>query len=84
MFILGSCKALNLGYSGCCIKPPSATCATIYGYCDQLCHSNNDCCSDIDDIGCYPVPFSSPIVTSTPTAILSKIKSEVYTMLKGL
>ena len=74
MFILGSCKALNLGYFGCCIRPPSATCATIDCHCDQHCYSNNDCCSDIDDIGCYPVPSSSLTHTSTPTAMLGKTK----------
>ena len=57
------------------------SCISLDCHCDQTCHSNNDCCSDIDDIGCYPVPSSSPIVT--PTAILGKTKSEVHLMLKG-
>ena len=74
MSILGSCKSLNLQYSGCCSAPPSQTCSHMNCHCDQACHSNNDCCSDIDDIGCYPVPSSSLTHTSTPTAMLGKTK----------
>ena len=54
MFILGSCKALNLSDFGCCLTTSSHTCKNEDCYCDFLCHSNNDCCSDITDIGCYP------------------------------
>ena len=53
MSILGSCKVLTLGYSGCCSIPPSRTCKNIDCFCDQQCYSNNDCCSDIADIGCH-------------------------------
>ena len=55
MFILGSCKALNLQYSGCCMTSRTQTCINIDCFCDQHCHSNNDCCNDIDDIGCHPL-----------------------------
>ena len=54
MFILDLCKALNLRYSGCCLSPPSPDCKIGDCYCDYTCYSNNDCCSDITDIGCYP------------------------------
>ena len=54
MFILGSCKALNLTYSGCCLTLLSPNCKNEDCYCDSLCHSNKDCCSDITDIGCNP------------------------------
>ena len=75
MLILGSCLVLNLSYSGCCdffLTPP---CSNNKCYCDQLCHTLNDCCSDIADIGCHPASYSTPIVT---TAILGKTKSETH------
>ena len=53
MFIVGSCKALNLTYSGCCLSPPSPNCRNGDCFCDYGCHSTNDCCSDIADIGCH-------------------------------
>ena len=74
MSILGSCKSLNLQYSGCCSAPPSQTCSHMNCHCDQFCHSNNDCCSDIADIGCYPVSPPSPIFISTSTDTLGKTK----------
>ena len=81
MFILGSCKALNLKYSGCCVAMRTQSCINIDCHCDQHCYSNNDCCSDIDDIGCYPVSSSSPIVSPTPTDnTLGKTKSKEHTM----
>ena len=52
MSILGSCKALNLSYSGCCLSPPSTSCKNEDCYCDFKCYSNKDCCSEITDIGC--------------------------------
>ena len=66
MLILGSCLALNLSYSGCCIMFLSPPCSNNGCYCDQNCHNLNDCCSDIADIGCHPA-FSAPIVSPTPT-----------------
>ena len=54
MFILGSCKALNLEYSGCCLTALSPSCKNEVCYCDFQCHANEDCCSDIADIGCIP------------------------------
>ena len=55
MFILGSCKALNLRYPGCCMTFLSQICTNKDCHCDQQCHSYNDCCSDIADIGCHPI-----------------------------
>ena len=52
MFILGSCKALNLSYSGCCLTALSPNCKNKDCYCDFMCYSNKDCCSDIADIDC--------------------------------
>ena len=54
MFILGSCKSLNLREPGCCVTSRTKSCISIDCYCDFTCYSNNDCCSDITDIGCYP------------------------------
>ena len=65
MLILGSCLALNLSYSGCCVMYMSPPCRNNGCYCDQNCHTWNDCCNDIADIGCYPASFTSLIVTST-------------------
>ena len=74
MLILGSCLALNLNYSGCCLFTESPPCGyTDECYCDVDCHKFNDCCSDIADIGCHP---SSSIVTPTPTGTLGKMKIE--------
>ena len=72
MLILGSCLALNLTYSGCCVMSLSAPCNNNGCYCDQSCHITNDCCSDIADIGCHPASSSSPIVAPTPTDKLGK------------
>ena len=48
-------------------------------YCDNSCHTWNDCCDDIADIGCYhPAYSSSPIVSTTPTETLSKTKSKAH------
>ena len=74
MFILGSCKSLNLKESGCCVMSRTQSCISLDCHCDQTCHSNKDCCSDIDDIGCYPVPSPSTIFVSTPTDTLGKTK----------
>ena len=74
MFILGSCKALNLRDSGCCVTTQTQNCISIDCHCDQNCHSNNDCCNDIDDIGCYPVPYPSLMFISTSTDTLGKTK----------
>ena len=67
MLVLGSCLALNLNYSGCCVRSILQPCYNNECYCDQSCHIWNDCCSDIADIGCHPVASSSPIVSPTPT-----------------
>ena len=76
MLVLGSCLALNLSYSGCCVTSPSQPCIDNGCFCDHSCHYWNDCCSDIADIGCHSASTSSSIVSHTPTDILGKIKSE--------
>ena len=76
MLNLGSCLALNLNYSGCCVFFLTPPCKNNECYCDKNCHKLNDCCSDIADIGCHPAPSSSP----TPTNILGKTKSEAHTI----
>ena len=76
MLILGSCLALNLSYSGCCVFFLSTPCSNNGCYCDQYCHKWNDCCSDIYDIGCHPAASSSPIVLPTPTDILHVTSSK--------
>ena len=74
IFIVGSCLALNLTYSGCYVISP---CSNNGCYCDQDCHSIGDCCSDVGSIGCYPVgnttsssSSSSSIPTPSPTTSL--------------
>ena len=63
--MLGSCLALNVSYSGCCLWALSPTCINEGCYCDHMCHSLGDCCSDIADIGCHFVISSSPIPSNT-------------------
>ena len=62
-YFLGSCLALNLNYSGCCDFFLSPPCSNNGCYCDQACYNANDCCSDIDDIGCHPASSSSLTVS---------------------
>ena len=77
MLILGSCLALNLSYSGCCRRSLSQDCSNNGCYCDQSCHSLNDCCNDVVDIGCHPASSSSPTTSPTLTDTLGKkTKSE--------
>ena len=64
MFILGSCVALNLGYSGCCKLSLTHKCSHKGCYCDDHCHKLNDCCSDIADIGCHGKVSFSPTTSS--------------------
>ena len=71
MLILGSCLALNLSYSGCCVLSLSPPCSNNGCYCDQNCYIWNDCCNDIADIGCHPTS-SSPTVSHTPSDIFGK------------
>ena len=56
MFILGSCLALNLCYTGCCDWSMSPKCFIKDCSCDKYCYKWNDCCSDIANISCYPRP----------------------------
>ena len=46
---VGSCVSLNL--NGCCTRAP---CSNLGCFCDQGCFAMNDCCGDINDIGCFP------------------------------
>ena len=66
MLILGSCLALNLSYSGCCIFFLSPPCSNNGCFCDQDCYNAKDCCSDIADIGCHPTSSYS-LVASLPS-----------------
>ena len=61
--------ALNLTYSGCCVSSLSPTCSINGCWCDQICHVFQDCCSDVNDIGCYSVTSSS--TSSTPTSSIT-------------
>ena len=72
--MLGSCLALALSYSGCCLSQLSSICSNNGCYCDQICHFYGDCCSDIADIGCKSDSDSSSSSTPTPTDTLGKIK----------
>ena len=65
MFILGSCLALNLNYDGSCKFSLSPVCSHKGCYCDEYCYIWNDCCSDIADIGCYPIPTSTGKLSKT-------------------
>ena len=78
MFILGSCKELKLSYSGCCNRRLSSPCSIKGCYCDNVCHIQNDCCHDIEDIGCHPVTSFSPTVSPTSTDTVGKTKLEVH------
>ena len=51
----GGCA--SLGLSGCCTFgscSPDGIC-----FCDAACHSNGDCCSDIEVINCFPSTATS-------------------------
>ena len=76
IIILGSCLATNLRYSVCCILSRTQECISLDCHCDQSCYINNDCCSDISDIGCHPVSSSSFTVSPTSTNTLGKKNSE--------
>ena len=64
---LGSCLALNLSYSGCCVWSPLSPCKSNECYCDQDCHDVGDCCSDIAELGCHPASYYSVVVSLTST-----------------
>ena len=48
---IGSCVEHVGVIGGCCVSG----CFTQGCYCDQVCYQFNDCCSDIEDIGCFPL-----------------------------
>ena len=75
IFILGSCLALNLSYSGCCVRSLLKSCSNDGCFCDQHCHKWNDCCSDIGDIGCHPI--SSFFPSPTPKDKLGKTNQQL-------
>ena len=70
MIILGSCLALNLSTSGCCVWSLSQNCSNNRCFCDQICHFLNDCRNDITDINCHPASLSSPNGSDLLTHIL--------------
>ena len=78
MLILGSCLALNLSNSGCCVWSLSQNCSNNRCFCDQICHFLNDCCNDITDINCHTASLSSTTVSPTPTDTLGKTKIRAY------
>ena len=49
---IGSCVEHVGIIGGCC---ESNNCSSRGCYCDQACYQSNDCCSDIEDIGCFPL-----------------------------
>ena len=70
--IIGSCLTLNLNYSGCCVSSLSQTCRNNGCYCDQSCYDLRRCCSDIAEIGCFPVISDSTLSTTTLMRITTK------------
>ena len=50
IIIIGSCVEFVDVIGGCCVF----SCYAQGCYCDQVCYQFNDCCSDIEDIGCFP------------------------------
>ena len=48
---IGSCVEHVGVIGGCCVSG----CYAQGCYCDQVCYRFNDCCSDIEDIGCFPL-----------------------------
>ena len=79
MLIMGSCLALNLSNSGCCVWSLSQPCNN--NRCILLswnCHisNNNYCYHDISNISCHPASSSSPVVSPIPTVTFGKIISE--------
>ena len=53
MIFLNAGSCVEKGFQGCCtfncqVYSPTGIC-----YCDEICHSVGDCCSDILDIDCY-------------------------------
>ena len=47
---IGSCVEHVGNIGGCCVSD----CMTQGCFCDQACYLNNNCCSDIENIGCFP------------------------------
>ena len=76
MLFLGSCLALKLSYSGCCVFSISPSCSNNGCYCDENCYIFNDCCNDIANIGCHSASSSSSTVSLSPINTLGKTKSE--------
>ena len=61
---IGSCVAQ--GFTGCCTSSCVVSAGGSTCYCDQLCFSFGDCCSDIEEAGCFP-PGLPTTVSSTVT-----------------
>ena len=76
MLLLGSCLALNLSYSGCCVRSRTNICSNNGCFCHQNCHIFKTCCSDIANIGCHPASPFSPTVSLTGTDTPGMTKSE--------
>ena len=54
LLVAGLCVAH--GFSGCCTVGFCYVPLAAGGvcYCDQICHAYRDCCSDIEEAGCFP------------------------------
>ena len=66
---VGSCVAQ--GFTGCCTSSCVVSSNISTCYCDQLCYNFGDCCSDIEEAGCFPpglTTTTSSTVTPTPTS----------------
>ena len=69
-FILDGLCLSEFGYlGGCCYDSPSRNCTVNDCSCSAECFANNDCCPDINDIGCYAhVSTSSALNVGTRTS----------------
>ena len=78
MLIMGSCLALNLSNSGCCVWSLSQYYNNNECILSSNCHNsnNNYCYHDISNIGCHPASSSSLVVSPIPTVTFGKIISE--------
>ena len=52
IIFIGSCVEHVGIIGGCCVFN---NCYAQGCYCDQVCYQFNDCCLDIEDIGCFPL-----------------------------
>ena len=67
--IIGSCVAQGF-INGCCTTSCAVSNGSSTCYCDQACHNLGDCCSDIEEAGCFSssITSSNSIASSTMTS----------------